>query len=263
MTAFVDSHVHLADPAFDADAEAVIVRARNAGAVGLIAIGESPSAAARARQIARQHPEFVAWTAGVHPHDAASFEDQRDVDAIREHVQAGAVAIGECGLDYHYDNSPRQQQRMVFARQLALAAELGRPVVVHTRDAADDTADMLREAAAAGVRGVLHCFSGPARLASTALEAGWYLSFSGIVTFRKWADDALLRMVPDDRLLVETDAPYLAPVPYRGKRNEPSWIPHTLARLATARSQPPDLVGALTVANARRLFDLALRTAVP
>ena len=196
------------------------------------------------------------FTAGVHPHDAASFDPATDSDAIRAFVTAGAVAIGECGLDYHYDHSPASLQRRAFAAQLALAQETGKPVVVHTRDAEDDTAAMVREAGVAGIRGVLHCFTGSVSLARTGLEAGWYISFSGIVTFKKWTDDDLLRLVPDDRLLAESDAPYLAPVPDRGKRNEPAWVARTVERLAAARGTAPDRLGDLVIANAIELFGL-------
>ena len=180
----------------------------------------------------------------------------RDPDAIRAEVELGAVAIGECGLDYHYDHSPRPLQRRAFADQLSLARELLRPVVVHTREAEDDTAAMIREAGAAGIGGVLHCFTGSHALAHAGLDAGWYISFSGIVTFKKWVDDDLLRLVPDDRLLAESDSPYLAPVPNRGKRNEPAWVSRTVGRLADARHTDTAVLGELVVANARRLFSL-------
>jgi TatD DNase family protein len=195
-------------------------------------------------------------TAGVHPHDARDFEAGRDLDAIRRELAAGAVAVGECGLDYHYDNSPREAQRAAFAEQLRVAADVSRPVVVHTREAEDDTRDMIVDAASHGVRGVLHCFTGSLALAESALDVGWYVSFSGIVTFRRWTDEALLRAVPDDRLLAESDAPYLAPVPFRGKRNEPSWVRHTVERLALARGDSAARVGSLVASNARRLFGL-------
>jgi TatD DNase family protein len=257
MTTFIDSHAHLADPAFDADRDEVLERARRAGAGAVVCIGESLAAAARARAIAGLHRGFVAFTAGVHPHDAATFDAARDISGIREHAAAGATAVGECGLDYHYDNAPRDRQRHAFAEQLALAAELRLPAVVHTREAEADTGAMLADAAAAGVRGVLHCYTGSHALAEAALAAGWFVSFSGIVTFKKWDDDALLRLVPDDRLLAESDSPYLAPVPYRGKRNEPAWVAHTVARLAAARGTDAASLGAQTSANARRLFGLA------
>jgi TatD DNase family protein len=257
MTGFVDSHVHLADPAFDADREAVIARARLTGAAALVCIGESLVAAERAGGIAAAHPGFCYHTAGVHPHDAHEFQLDRDVEGIRREMARDAVAIGECGLDYHYDHSPRDRQRAAFAAQLSLAAELGKPVVVHTREAESDTRAMVVEAGAAGVTGVLHCYTGSAALAEAAMDVGWYVSFSGIVTFKKWTDEALLRIVPDDRLLVESDAPYLAPVPHRGKRNEPAWVSFTVARLASARGLPASAVGDTTAANARRFFGLA------
>jgi TatD DNase family protein len=253
---FVDSHVHLADPAFDADRDAVIERAARTGARALVCIGESLDAARRAADIAARHPGFCYHTAGVHPHDAMDFEPARDLEGIRAELARGAVAIGECGLDYHYDHSPRDRQRAAFGAQLALAAELARPVVVHTREAEDDTRAMVVEAGAGAVVGVLHCFTGTAALAEAAVAAGWYVSFSGIVTFKRWTDDALLRLVPDDRLLVESDAPYLAPVPHRGHRNEPAWVSLTAARVAGARGVDPVALGAATAANARRLFRL-------
>lgn len=258
MAAFVDSHVHLADAAFDEDREQVIERARRSGARALICIGESIAAAARAREIAQGHPGFIRFTAGMHPHDAAGFESARDLPALRAAVADGAVAIGECGLDYHYDHSPRAKQVEAFQAQLDLAAELHRPVVVHTREAVDDTRAMLRDAGRAGVHGVLHCFTGPRELAEEALDAGWYLSFSGVITFRKWTDDALLRLAPVDRLLVESDAPYLAPVPHRGARNEPAWVSLTLVKLAEARGLAVDALGGIVSANAARCFDVAL-----
>ena len=257
MTTFIDSHAHLADPAFDADRDAVIERARLTGAAAIVCIGESLAAASRAANIAAAYPGFVWYTAGVHPHDAADFLAERDVSQIRDHVANGAAAIGECGLDYHYDHSPRQRQITAFSAQLAVAQELDRPVVVHTREAEADTLDMVREAASAGVRGVLHCYTGSIGLAEVALAGGWYVSFSGIVTFKKWTDEDLLRLVPDDRLLVESDSPYLAPVPHRGKRNEPAWVSFTVARLAAARGVEAAALGASTAANARRLFGLA------
>lgn len=253
---FADSHVHLASEQFQSDVHEVIARARESGARAIVCIGESPSAARRASDIAAQYPGLIWFTAGLHPHDATSW-DEEHADAIRALVGEGAVAIGECGLDYHYDHSPREVQRRVFAAQLELARELERPVVVHTREAEDDTAAMLREAAASGVHGVLHCFTGSHTLADLALESGWLLSFSGVVTFKKYTDSALLQRVPDDRLLVESDAPYLAPVPHRGQRNEPSWVPLTVSRVADARGVTPDALGALALANTRRVFSLA------
>jgi TatD DNase family protein len=254
MTTFLDSHAHIAGVEFDEDREEVIGRARQTGAAGVVCIGESLEAARRAQALAAKHPDFLRFTAGIHPHDAATFDPLRDPPAIAELLLAGAVAVGECGLDYHYDHSPRDQQRRAFAAQLALARDAARPVVVHTREAEADTGAMIEEAGGAGIVGVLHCFTGSPSLAETALAAGWYVSFSGIITFKKWTDDALLRLVPDERLLVESDSPYLAPVPHRGKRNEPAWVSFTVARLAAARGVSPDHVGQVTTANARRFF---------
>ena len=256
MTVFADSHVHLADPAFADEADAVIQRARAAGARALVCIGESAATARRAHGLATQYPGLVFFTAGVHPHDAAAWDDEADAHAIRESLDHGAVAVGECGLDSHYDHSPRDRQQHALDAQLAIAAERRKPIVLHTRDAEADTVEFLRRAEAAGVCGVLHCFTGSAALADAGLAAGWYVSFSGIITFKSWTDEALLRMVPDDRLLVESDAPYLAPVPHRGKRNESAFVGLTVARLATVRGQDAHTLGQLTLRNTHRLFNL-------
>ena len=254
---FVDSHAHLADPAFDADRDDVLSRAREEGCEAIVCIGESIAAADRAERIARASGGWIFHTAGVHPHDAAGYDATRDLEAIRAHRDRGAVAVGECGLDYHYDHSPRERQRTAFGGQLALARELDAPVVVHTREAEDDTRDMMREAASAGVRGVLHCFTGSRTLAEDALAVGWYVSFAGIVTFRNWSDPGLLALVPSDRLLVESDAPYLAPVPRRGRRNEPALVAHTIAHLADVRGVAIDTLARQTRDNAFALFGLA------
>jgi TatD DNase family protein len=252
----IDSHAHLADAAFDDDRDEVVRRAWAAGIEGIICIGETLASASRAIEIARASPGAMWWTAGVHPHDALSFDATRDLPAIREHVDAGAVAVGECGLDYHYDHSPRDRQRLAFSEQIALARELGRPAIVHTREAEADTGAIVADGGRQGVRGVMHCFTGSHALARVALDAGWFISFAGIITFNRWTDDALLRLVPDDRLLVETDAPYLAPVPHRGKRNEPAHLPLTIARLAAVRASTPERIAKLAAANARELFGL-------
>jgi TatD DNase family protein len=254
---FIDSHAHLADPAFAGDRDEVISRARTACAVAIVCIGESLDAAAVAAECATTNPGYVFATAGIHPHDAATFDAQTHIPQLRQFLRDGAVAVGECGLDYHYDNSPRSAQRDAFAAQVALAAEMKRPVIVHTRDAEDDTRAIIRDAENAGVLGVLHCYTGSHSLAEFALEAGWYVSFSGIVTFKKWGDDDLLRLVLPDRLLVESDSPYLAPVPHRGKRNEPAWVARTLDKVAGARSIDCRELGEMTTSNTKRLFGLA------
>ncbi|MBC8086132.1 MAG: TatD family hydrolase [Phycisphaerae bacterium] len=259
MFEFADSHTHLADAAFAADADEVIARARAEGAQALVCIGESPSQALRAEQIALRYPGFVWFTCGVHPHDAHIWNNNDDAASIRAAVARGAVAVGECGLDYHYDHSPREQQRNVLGRQLELAAELQRPIVLHTREAEDDTHAFLRDAERAGVQGVLHCFTGSHALAEAGLAAGWYVSFSGVITFKKFTDVALLNLVPANRLLVESDAPYLAPVPHRGRRNEPSWVAATLERLATARAVSVESLASTTLENTRAFFGLEMQ----
>jgi TatD DNase family protein len=258
---FIDSHAHLADAAFAGDRDAVISRARIAGAAAIVCIGESLESAALAARYAAEYPGFVFSTAGIHPHDAAAFDVERDIPRLREFLSGSAVAVGECGLDYHYDNSPRTAQRAAFSAQIALAAEMQCPVVVHTREAEEDTRALIREAETAGVTGVLHCYTGSQGLAEFALHAGWCVSFSGIVTFKKWTDEDLLRLVPGEQLLVESDSPYLAPVPFRGKRNEPAWVAHTLSRVAAARGDDPRELGRVTAANAARLFGLAFDAA--
>jgi TatD DNase family protein len=206
--------------------------------------------------ISRDSAGFVSWTTGAHPHEASAFGTSRDIPLIRDALARGAVAIGECGLDYHYDNSPREVQRAVFEAQIALAAETGKPLVVHTRDAEDDTRAMI-ESAGRGVRGVLHCYTGSLALAEAALALGWYISFSGIVTFKAWKNDDVVRAVPDDRILAESDSPYLAPVPNRGKTNEPAWVSHTVGRLAVVRGITASEMGIASIRNGREFFGIA------
>jgi len=253
---FIDSHSHLADAVFDEDRTNVIDRAAAAGAVAVVCIGASLADAARARELAAQYP-LLRWTAGIHPQEAASFNAETDIPALEALLVAGAVGIGECGLDYHYDTPARAPQHDAFEAQLALAAERSLPVIVHTRDAEADTAIMIDRAARDGVIGVLHCYTGSMALAERAVGYGWYISFSGIITFKTWTDVELLRRVPDDRLLVESDAPYLAPVPRRGKRNEPAWVVHTIERLADAREVTPDALADSCRENTERLFGFA------
>jgi len=256
VAVFADSHVHLADAAFTDDVDAVIDRARAAGVRALICIGESPAAALRAQAITERYPGLVFHTCGVHPYEAASWDADRDVEAIRLAAAKGAVAVGECGLDYSYDTSTPEQQRQVLNAQLDIASALSLPVILHTRQAEADTIAFLADAARAKVRGVLHCFTGSIGLAEAGLVAGWYVSFSGIITFRSWTDEAVLRLVPDDRVLVESDAPYLAPVPNRGKRNESAFVSLTLAHLAAVRGTSAEVLGLTALANTRCLFAL-------
>ena len=249
----VDSHCHLDDPKFDADREQVIARARAAGVERMMAIGtgSGPPDLEAGIRLAERFP-FVLATVGVHPHDAAKASDEIFVRLRDLTAHPKVAAIGEIGLDYHYDFSPRDVQRAVFRRQLEMAAETGKPVVIHTREAWPDTMAMLRESGTTA--GIMHCFTGNAAQAAEALDLGFHLSFGGVLTFPK-ADDVreAARLTPEDRLLVETDCPYLAPAPHRGKRNEPAFVVETVRRLAEVRGSTPDEIAALTTANFERL----------
>lgn len=237
----IDSHCHLADPAFAGDLDEVVRRAHDAGVsdgLCILAFGDAAESAQAVR--VRAAWPGMRFAIGVHPHQALEFagrEGEVEV-AVRSALssEVGVRAIGEIGLDYHYDLSPPDVQREVFRAQLRLARETGLPVVVHTRDADDDTVSILRDEGAGEVRGIVHCFSGTERLAREALDLGFLLSFSGMVTFPKAQSiRAIAAEVPADRLLAETDCPYLAPVPMRGRRNEPAFVARTFAALAGVR----------------------------
>lgn len=251
MYSLIDTHCHLADPAFDADAGEVIERALGAGVGHLVVIGETPATAAKALSLADGHPQ-LSITAGLHPHEASAWTGETAAWLEEMLGDDRVVAAGEMGLDYHYDHSPRAVQREVFAAQLALARRSGKPAVIHAREADDDVAEVLGEFS--DVRCVLHSFSSGPALLEAGLRLGHYFSFSGMITFRNWRrDDAILR-VPPERLLVETDAPYLAPMPHRGKRNEPAFVARTAERLAQVRGLSAREMGLLTSANAVACF---------
>jgi TatD DNase family protein len=255
MTSLVDSHSHLDGDAFDADREEVIVRARAAGVEWLVAIGSGngPPDLRAGIRLAETHTSTVA-TIGVHPHDASKATAETYPELIELTTHEKVVAVGEIGLDYHYDLSPREVQREVFVRQLEIAREARLPVVIHTREAWEDTIDLLRGHWDTSIGGIFHCFSHGLREAEQAVQLGFYVSFSGIVTFptATGVHDAA-RLVPTDRILVETDCPYLAPVPHRGKRNEPSYLVHTAQRLAELRGVSLELLARQTTANWKRL----------
>jgi TatD DNase family protein len=245
----VDSHCHLDDAQFDTDREAAIARARAAGVTTLLAIGtgNGPPDLETATRLAERHEGFYA-TIGVHPHDASKAADDTFARLTELAAHPKVVAIGEIGLDYHYDLSPRDVQRRVFARQLELAAQAGKPVSIHTREAWNDTMDVLR--AHGTTAGILHCFTGDVAQAEEALALGFHLAFGGVLTFPK-AESVreAARIAPVDRLLIETDCPYLAPVPHRGKRNEPAFLPGIARRLAEVRNTTIDAIAAATSAN--------------
>ena len=255
-----DSHCHLADEAFEGDLDAVVERAREAGLRGALCILDATNRAeaVRARRVAAAWPE-VRFAVGVHPHQAGQLAACLDEvePRLRAAVAArsGACAVGEIGLDYHYDFAPRDVQREVFRTQVRVAAELGRPIVIHTREADEDTFAVLEGEGAPPPGGVFHCFTGDAATARRAVDLGFHVSFSGIATFRR--ADAVreaVAVVPWDRLLVETDAPYLAPVPYRGRRNEPAWVARVVEVVAGVRGTSPGEVSARTAAAFEALF---------
>ncbi len=254
----IDSHCHLADAVFAADLVEVAARARQAGVSDVLCIlsADEPDEVARAEVVRRAWPG-VRFAAAVHPHRAGGYRGRATeaADVTREAAtRSQSIALGEMGLDYHYDFAPKAVQREVFGAQAHLALELSLPVIIHTREAADDTFDILRNAGPA-LRGVLHCFTGTLDEAKRGLDLGFYISLSGIVTFPKsQALRDVARYVPADRLLVETDAPFLAPIPHRGKRNEPAWAMETLRSLAVTRGTEADALAAQVVTNSHALF---------
>lgn len=256
----IDSHCHLADEKFSGDLEVVVGRAKRAGlerALVILAVGDE-SEAAQAARVLELWPD-VRVSIGVHPHSAHEFaaDPERAAETVRAAIAAtpAARAVGEIGLDYHYDFSPRDVQQKVFRAQIRLARELGLPVVIHTREADEDTVALLREEGGGVLRGVLHCFTGGPRLAREGLDLGFFVSLAGIITFPKAGDlRATVKTVPPDRLLAETDSPYLAPVPFRGKRNEPAYVTHVVSALAELHGLDAGEMARQTSANFHTLF---------
>jgi len=252
----IDTHCHLTHRRFSGDGDAAVARARDAGLAGCITIGTGVPDARRCLELAARHSGFLRCTAGLDPftsHELASGFDGA-LDELRTLLAGGGFcAVGECGLDYHYDLEPRAAQAEQLSRQLELALELDLPVVIHVREAHDDMARLLAEHPQS--RGVIHSFTaGPAE-AERYLAMGWYLAFNGVLTFKNAAQvREAARLVPQDKLLVETDSPYLAPLPHRGKRCEPALVLHTLERLAELREASSAELGRVTTENATRLF---------
>jgi TatD DNase family protein len=246
----VDSHCHIDMPQFDVDRDAVVERAREAGVETMLIVGgvDEESGHQRALRVGERYG-FPA-SAGVHPHEArlateATYDELRGLAKEKR-----VVAIGEMGLDFHYDHSTRETQREVFRRQVRLARDVGLPVIVHTREADDETAEILAAEGAAQVGGIIHCFTGTRELASRALEMGFLISFSGILAFPRAEEiQHVARTIPLDRLLVETDAPFLAPPPHRGKRNEPAFVVEVARRIAALREVSVEEIGAATRVN--------------
>jgi len=252
----IDSHAHLDYPQLAEDLPAVLERADKAGVSQVISIGVKLSTVDGPRKIAETH-DNVWFSVGVHPHEAGNEPLACDPDAfIAAADHPRCVAIGEAGLDYFYDYAPRERQAASFRVQIGVARQLGLPIIVHARDADDDIAAIIEDEMAKGAfTGVLHCFSSGAELARRAIDVGFYVSFSGILTFKKAEEiREVAAFAPEDRVLVETDAPFLAPVPHRGKTNEPAFTAHTLNTLAEVRGMPADKMAAVTTENTLRLF---------
>ncbi|MCH8811125.1 MAG: TatD family hydrolase [Gemmatimonadetes bacterium] len=273
-----DSHCHLTDGRFDEDRAAVLDAALQAGVTRIVTVASDLEDARAAAELAENHADLprspaadlpgshagppgsraALWsTAGIHPHEVSDTDDA-DLAAVRElaATHPRVVAIGETGLDYFYEHSPRELQRRWFEAQLEVAADLDLPVVIHTREAEDDTIAVLRNAPESVLK-VLHCFTGSMKLLEVGLEEGCYVSFAGIITFSKFDGQEAVRAVPEDRLLAETDAPYLAPVPRRGKRNEPAFVTHVVAALADIRGESVGAVAEATAQNAERFYALS------
>lgn len=256
---FIDSHCHIAGEEFEPDLDQVVARALAADVTAslcVLAAGDAEEAS-RAQRVRAAWPA-VRFAVGVHPHQAGAFAGRPDaaVDLVRaEAARERACAIGEIGLDYHYDFAPRDVQQAIFRAQVRLALELDLPVIIHTREATDDTFDIIGQEGSGRVRGVFHCFTGDAAMARRALDIGFCVSFAGIVTFPKAETiREAARLVPADRLLAETDSPYLAPVPVRGKRNEPAFVARVVERLAETRGESPAYVAESTARTFANLF---------
>jgi TatD DNase family protein len=260
---FVDSHAHIDGEEFDADRGEVVARARAAGVRAILNVGTGDPHSGSLERAVRVAEEFegVYAAAGVHPHDARLYDEEAERRLLEVLRGSGrVVALGEIGLDYHYDNSPRDVQREVFARQLRSAMKASLPIIIHSREADEETVEILRaEYAGAERGGVMHCFGGGMKMAEDVLALGFFISFAGNVTFKK--ADALrevARAVPPERLLVETDCPYLSPVPFRGRRNEPAHVVETARFLAELRGVSAEELGRVTSENFARLFGVGL-----
>ena len=260
---FIDSHAHIDGPEFDSDREQVLERAIAAGVQIILNVGTGDPHGDSFERAARLSQTSTAiYTAiGTHPHDARLYDDRVEEKTRRLISESSRIlAWGEIGLDFYYDNSPREVQMDVFARQLRCAADLDLPVIIHTREAEPQTVEILKsDYSSAAKRGVFHCFSGSLDLAEAALDLGFLISFSGIVTFKKAEPlREVARYVPSDRLLIETDCPFLAPVPFRGKRNEPAYVTEVARCIAVERKMSVDAIARATTENFLRLFNVSV-----
>ena len=258
---FVDSHCHIDGEAFDADREEVVKRAKAAGVAAMLTIGTGnphDGEIERAVKIAEKY-ENVFAAVGVHPHDAKLFDDAAEAHLIELARSEKVIAWGEIGLDFYYDNSPRDVQFDVFRKQIRIARDLNLPIIIHSRDADAETVEVLTEECASEdfPGGIMHCFGGTARMAEDLMKIGFMISFAGNVTFKKAENlREAARVVPLDKLLIETDCPFLAPVPFRGKRNEPSFVTHTAQFLADFYEIPVETLARQTAENFKSFFNL-------
>jgi TatD DNase family protein len=256
---FIDSHAHLGSPDFDQDRTAILERAKLAQVERILAIGSGTETAAldEAIKLAEEF-SYLDASVGIHPHEAklATSEDFDRLKKLATHPKV--VAWGEIGLDFHYDHSPREVQRTVFIQQLVLAQEAHLPIIIHTREAEAETLQILKQYwSRSGLGGILHCFSGTLEMAEECIKMGFMVSFSGMLTFPKAQDIRdVAKKIPLERLLIETDSPFLAPVPYRGRRNEPAYVVETARSLAQLRTLSPEAVGEITGGNYRQFFKL-------
>lgn len=258
MPQFIDSHAHIEYHSYDEDREQVIERARAAGVEIMVCIGNGDiqtNSHEKAQQLADKYP-FIYTTVGVHPHDASLLDDTLATKLLTLSEHPKVIAWGEIGLDYYYDNSPREVQQQAFRRQIALAKSRQLPIVIHTRDAESDTIKILEEDWQKNpLGGIFHCFTGSYELAKAGVEMGFLVSFSGVLTFKKSLDlRATAAHLPLDKILIETDCPYLAPQPYRGKRNEPAWVVEVARTLAELHNSTLEEVARITSENFRRFF---------
>lgn len=254
-----DTHAHLHFPDYADDLDAVLERARGAGVRGMVTIGTDRESNQAVVEMARRVPDVWA-TVGIHPHDAgdAGEADFAEMEKLAR-SEAKVVGFGEMGLDFYRNLSPPEAQREVFRRQISMARELGKPLVIHCRDAHDETLAILAEERAREIGGVMHCFSGDVQIARRCLDLGLFISLAGPVTYKNArALPEVARFVPEDRLVVETDCPYLPPTPHRGKRNEPAYVALTAAFVAGLRGVAPEALGAAVTANASTLFGITL-----
>ncbi len=257
LTHLYDTHCHLDFDSYADDRDEVLARAKVAGVTNMVTIGAGSTANSprEAITLAEREPHWISATVGLHPHEAQSFSEELFADFATLAPHPLVVAIGEIGLDFHYDNSPRDQQRLAFRRFIGLARDVKKPIVVHTRSAPEETLQILREEGARDVGGIIHCFSEDRAFANAAQDLGFVASFSGIVTFKN--ADAIrdaAKFQPAESILIETDAPFLAPIPHRGKRNEPAYVAHTLNFLAELRGEDPAQLAEQTHKNATRIF---------